>query len=333
MFERTFALLRDNPKLFFGIAAVLFGVEIVIGGVLGGSGLWMMRSSVGTVAMTRMLVTFPLALLGGLMIYVFTQIIQGALFLATQARLAKTPMTVGEACRLAADKIGRLVGISILVALRMFGYMLLLYFGLAIVGVIVALMFGGFAHLAGNLRINPGVAHGPAQLLGAGALVLFFLLALGVLYILALLWLFARYAIAIPSALAENASVTEAIRRSIHLTRGSKGRLYALFLAVFGVYILIAAVALPVQMMILHATAHRVAAAPLTALLMLLPIFENLVGVVVITFVGIATALCYFDLRVRKEGFGADVPTPVIEIPAAAPPLPNNWPIEDAPIS
>jgi len=35
MFERTAALLRENFKLFFGIALVVLGVEIVVGGVLG----------------------------------------------------------------------------------------------------------------------------------------------------------------------------------------------------------------------------------------------------------------------------------------------------------
>ncbi len=330
MFDRTAALLRDNPGLFFGIAAVLVGVEVVIGAVLGGGGIWVAHSSVGTVPVARILFTVPLALLGALMIFVFTQIIQGALFLAAQARLANAAMTVGEACRLAAEKCGKLVGIAVLVALRIFGYVLLLYFAFGILAIVPAIMFGGFGHLAGGMRFHPGMGFGPAQLATAGIFMLFALVAI-LVYLAVLLWLAIRYALAIPAALAENLAVGDAIRRSIHLGRGSKGRLLALFLVVGCAWLAFIAVTVPIQLMGAHAAAmHRAAIPVLPALTGLLRI---LFSWVLITFTGVATAICYYDLRVRKEGFGGEAATPVLGIPSVPPASGNDWPMEDMPIS
>jgi hypothetical protein len=331
MFERTFALLRENAKLFFGIVLVVIGVEIVVGGVLGGNGLWMARTAIGTAPITRALFSVPLLLLGAALIYIFTQIIHGALFIATEAKLASAPITVGEACRLAADKAGRLVGISILVALRIFGYMLLFYFVLAIVGLMGALMFGGFNHLADRVRFHSG----QMQFFGVGALLGIFLLALLVLYIAALFWLVIRYAVAIPAALAEDLRVTDAIRRSIHLSRGSKGRLLALFLVVACIWIAFVAVTLPVQLMaahhgLMHSTATLGTPGVLNFGVAAIRIFLSWI---VIAFTGVATALCYYDLRVRKEGFGATVATPALDFYPTPPSSTPDWPIEDLPVS
>ena len=321
MFERTSRLLRENFKLFSGIVLVLIGVEIVVGGILGGSGLWMGRSmSSGAYGapMARILLLFPIVFVGAILLFILIQIIQGALFIATQARLANAPMTVGEACKLAADKAGRLIGISLLVALRVIGYLLLFYIAFAVLAAVVALMFGGFAHVAGAIPFRPG--HMPP--LGIAVFVGVLLLASVTLYCIALLWLVARYALSIPAALAEDLSVTASIRRSIHLSSGSRGRLYALFLGIFCLYLVIAAVTVPVQLIVAHGNSmHAGASAPAIGIVtMLLAVFRILISAVIVAWIGIATTLCYYDLRVRKEGFGM----------AAQPPQPSPavaaWP-------
>ena len=331
MFERTAALLRENFKLFFGIALVVLGVEIVVGGVLGGTGMWTSHFTAGAGPIAKALFMVPVTLLGAAVIFVFMQIVQGALFIATQAKLASIPMSVGEACRLAAEKVGRLIGIALLVALRIFGYVLLFYFAVVALFLVVTLALGGFSHLVRRVPFQAGHLP-PIGLLIFGGI---FLLGLLVLYLFVLLWLYARYALSIPAGLAENASVTEAIRRSIHLTRGSKGRLYSLFLVTFGIYVVVAAVIFPVQMMALHAAHahHSINSTTIQITTMLIGFLEDAVSAIVITFVGVATALCYFDLRVRKEGFGATVATPTLEIPSPVVPPTLDLPLEDLPIS
>lgn len=344
MFERAARLLRENFKLFFGIVLVVIGVEIVVGGVLGGSGIWLSRAAAAS-PRARLLFLAPLSLLAGMLLYIFAQIIQGALFLATQARLKNLPVSVGEACGLAAEKAGRLIGISLLVALRIFGYLLLSYFVVGILALLVALLIGGVSDLAGHLQMHAG----HLQLFRGGVLAGLLILAMFALYVAAILWLIVRYSIAIPAALAENLSITEAIRRSIQLTGGAKGRLYALFLAVAAVWIAFLAVTLPVQLLAAHATGrHLVSPVWTTMLVVFLAVCRILVGGMTTAFIGVATALCYYDLRARKEGFGAPMVAPVVEtlstmlpvfpdsaIPASSfsgEPIPDG-PIEDLPIS
>jgi hypothetical protein len=59
------------------------------------------------------------------------------------------------------------------------------------------------------------------------------------------------------------------------------------------------------------------------------------ISALVMVFIGIATALCYYDLRVRKEGFGiVTLPPPAVPIPPAEPwGLPRSEPTGDLPIS
>jgi hypothetical protein len=330
MLERTAALLRENFKLFFGIVLVVIGVEIVIGGIMGGSALLFGRSTMAVTQIARALVIIPVSLVGAAIIYIIAQIIQGGLFIATDAKLAGAPMSVGQACSVAAEKTGRLVGIAILIALRVLGYVILFWIAAIALFAIFALAAGGFSRATGSIA---GFSH--SHSLGFLALAIVYLLVVLVLYVLLLFYLAARYASSIPAALAENLGVTDAIRRSIYLSRDNKGRLYILFLVVACIYIGLAAVTFPVQMMyvrggLLHPAAPTLATEVVT---MLLALFRIVVSGFVVAIVGIATALCYYDLRVRKEGFGNSPAVPVAVPPAPVWPPASNVPAEDFPIS
>ncbi|HVC89856.1 MAG TPA: hypothetical protein VND66_04450 [Acidobacteriaceae bacterium] len=328
MFERASRLLRENFKLFFGIVLILIGVEVVFGGILGGSGFWISRSMAGAAPLARILVLAPAMLVGAVLLFILIQIIQGALFIATQAKLVNAPITVGESCNLAAEKVGRLIGISLLVALRTIGYLLLFYIAFGALAMIVALMFGGFSHAAGAMPFRFG--HMPS--LGMALFIVLLLLMAFLLYLVTLLWLITRYALSIPVALAEGLSVTESIRRSIHLSGGSRGRLYALFLAIFGVYLVFAAVTVPMQLIVVHG-ANLHAGSVIGALGLLLAAFRILVSAIIVAFIGIATALCYFDLRVRKEGFGTIAIPQQPAPPQASWPAPTDMPTGDVPLA
>ncbi len=328
MFERASRLLRENFKLYFGIMLILIGVEIVFGGILGGGGFVMGHSLGDAAPLARFLILLPAVLVGAVLLFILVQIIQGALFVATRAKLANAPMHVGEACKLAAERAGKLIGISLLIALRTIGYLFLFYTVFGVLAVIVALMLGGFSHLAGGMPFRYG--HMPS--LGAGIFIVLLLLMAFVLYLATILWLVTRYALAIPVALSENLSVTESIRRSIDLSSGSRGRLYALFLGIFGAYLVIAAVTVPMQLIVAHGA--NVHPGPMVGVVGLtLAVFRILVSAIVVAFIGIATALCYFDLRVRKEGFGVVAIPPQPVPPVASWPGTTDMPTGDIPVS
>src|SRR6185437_2611434 len=262
--------------------------------------------------------------------------IQGAFFVAARARLTGAAMTVGDACKLAADKAGRLTGIALLIFVRIIGYFLLLYIASLIVFVILALMFGSLRHASGAVPFAAG--HGAS--FGLIAMALVFGLLWVVVYVAFGLWLYARYALSVPAALAENLSVTASVRRSVDLTRGSKGRLYAMLLSIVGAYIILDAVLVPVEIMAFnpfhpHAMGMVGMSPGMVALSSLIGIVGIVVSALVMVFIGIATALCYYDLRVRKEGFGVVTPPPPAVPIAPAEPwaLPPAEPTGDLPIS
>ena len=332
MFERTFTMLRENFGLFFSIVLVIIGIEVVIGGILGGSELMVKHSSAGMTTLMNVIFILPLALVAAVLTLVLSKLVQGAIFIAAQSRLAGVRITAGEACQRAAGRLGRLVGIAILVALRMFGYLFLFYCAAGIVLAVVALSLGGFAKLAAGaaaFRMGSPQAMGSAFALGI------VLLALIVVYLCFLLWLATRYAVAVPAALAENLPVADAIRRSIQLTRHSKGRLYALYLVVGIIWIAFMAVSLPMQFIILHKASLHPGFHPGigSSFTLVMEGLKILLSAVMLAFIGIATALCYYDLRVRKENFGAPTAPGILEAqPMPLAPIMPASPVEGFPL-
>jgi hypothetical protein len=335
MFERTFTLLRENFKLFFGIVLVLVGVEIVLGGIMGGmfgaNALVIGRSPVESASLGRILFLVPIAFVAGVLLFILIQIIQGALFVATRAKLTNAQMTVGEACKLAADQAGRLIGISLLIFFRVIGYVLLFIIASGLlVGVLGAI--GAMMHVVTENSFSRG------HLPGAGVILLLVLLVIVglIAYLFFWLWLATRYALSIPSALAENLSITESIRRSIRLSKGSRGRLYALFFGILVANVAIASVTVPFQLMLGHGAVDQ-RGLVFGVIGVLLAGFRILTSAFIVAVMGVATALCYYDLRVRKEGFGVVTPQPpptVVPIAPADPwPLPPIEPTGDIPTS
>ena len=129
-------------------------------------------SAVGPASLGRVLFLMPVVFVAGILLFILVQIIQGALFIATRAKLADTQITVGDACKLAADKAGRLVGISLLIVLRVIGYVLLFVLAFGILAGVIG-VFGRLAHVAAGNPFNRG--HLPS--VGVIAFVLLFLVA------------------------------------------------------------------------------------------------------------------------------------------------------------
>jgi len=147
-----------------------------------------------------------------------------------------------------------------------------------------------------------------------------------------------RYALALPASVVENLKLLPAIRRSIALSKGSRGRIFMLWMLVVVVEIM--ALALTQTFFVVYAVRHH------SQLPVGLRIGQQIVSFFTNSFVGpilaIGTTLFYYDQRVRKEGFDIEwmmaaaglAGTPATQLPGGAeavvaaeqsePPMPSN---------
>lgn len=343
LLERTAELLRESPGVFFGIGFLAIAAAAVAGGIFVTANFLLLHFNPGGSPAARVLALAPLALLCVGAAFVIAQIAQGAFFAATRRRLEGGSTSVGAACSFATHRLGTLSGIALLIALRVIGYLLAFY-------LVCAIIFGILIAALGGVRILASL--GPGHIGSSGAIVLLLLgLAFFVLYLLFLVWLVARYSLSVPAAMEEGLPAGDAIRRSIALTHGAKSRIIALLACAFGVNLALALVTLPLQIVSMHGLgAHRppVSTAGLVVVFGV-AILRLVVSWVISVFLGVGFVLCYFDLRVRKENFGAPAAanppgaSADAATPAALPPLTSepsrleppagDLPLDDLPIS
>ncbi len=184
------------------------------------------------------------------------------------------------------------------------------------------------AMIAGKVR---GVATNDSSPLFAGLLFL-------LLFILAVfaVWMLLRLCLAFPVSVVEQASAWKALKRGTMLSRGTRARIFLLYvLGVFVSQILIWCVTFPIIIAIafipgLQGQAHAQAVGMAVSFISYSAYFA--VKAFTRPIYGIALTVFYFDQRIRKEGFdiewmmqqaGMLVPPPALEPqPEAAPPAP-----------
>jgi hypothetical protein len=136
-----------------------------------------------------------------------------------------------------------------------------------------------------------------------------------------------RYSLALPACVLENLKAFQALRRSIDLSKGSRGRIFVLGLLIGAIKI---GLVLVTQIFIVVAAFknHGHLGPGLTAVSQIIAFFTN-------TFLGPIYAagitLFYYDQRVRKEGYdiewmmeAAGLTPPVLEPEAEAEPVAQN---------
>jgi hypothetical protein len=201
-------------------------------------------------------------------------------------------ITIASAYARMTGRIGRVVLHFVLIAIRltavMIGTLLLVGFGVAIAG-----------------QSAPLTSFLLSGLMMTAAAVLTALLAL-------------RYALAVPALAVEDISATEALQRSISLTRNNLGRVFVLTLfAMIIVYVSVLIFQGPLMM-------AAVIAGPDTPLAFWL----NLIGAVTGAIAGavsgpvmiIAFAVLYYDVRIRNEGLDLQIIMRKLDPPPAASP-------------
>jgi membrane-anchored glycerophosphoryl diester phosphodiesterase (GDPDase) len=126
--------------------------------------------------------------------------------------------------------------------------------------------------------------------------------------------LYVRYALAVPACVLEDIKARQAIRRSIRLSLGSRGRIFVIYVLMLVVsYIIAFLFLIPVSM--LGRVIGRSSPALLTALSGLAGFLAGALAGPIAT---IALSLVYYDQRVRKEAFDIELMVAALD---GAPPL------------
>jgi len=172
----------------------------------------------------------------------------------------------------------------------------------------------------GRMRGNTGSLLGVTLLNGICILVGLILL------IIPGIWLACRLITCVPAALLENLGARDSLERSYRLTEDNAGRAFVIYLVYFLMAIIAGALfAYPAEfMMVLSVRTHPESLRMWAALVQ---VGNSIAETLVTPILLIATAVFYYDLRVRKEAFDLQLMMNPNAAPAAgAPPPPGSLP-------
>jgi hypothetical protein len=288
--DRTAQLYRTNFVLFAGIASVYAGLLLVLN--LGQIGI---AAAMQSLHMVKELPWVTLAFV--IIIVPLMLVCAGASIAANNRTVAWVnlgqPATIVGAYQSILPRLGR-----ILWMMTIMGFIIYMPF------ILIAIAYALFVFIYGQAHglLTPGGMnnHPDALVMFLGVTFVFALLTLGWLVYAVLMGL--RYSLAIPACVVEDLSARKAIRRSIELSKGSRGRIFLLGLLIAAIQIGLVILSQIVFFVAIFAAAKRGAQPPLW-----IQIAQQIVAFFTNSFIGpmYATGLTlfYYDQRIRKEGF------------------------------
>ena len=204
--------------------------------------------------------------------------------------------TVREAYGKVRGRYWRVLGVTLGVGLRVFGWLLLFVFPALIVAVILmAVVFKSSPQSSSVIAFIPLVI-----ILAGGAIAV---------------WVSVRYAVSIPVVVLENIKGRAAIRRSVELSRGRRGQA---FVAILLGFVVTYAMAFLFQGPFYAGIALAKIKGQLpTWLLLSMSTSSTIGGVIAGPLLMIILVVFYYDLRIRKEAF--DLQQMMASLPGAAP--------------
>jgi hypothetical protein len=285
--DRTAQLYRENFLLFAGISAVYAGVLLIMSlfqiGLTEALRILHLTQQLQWLVLTVTVLFLPL-------MFIFA----GAAVAANNRAVAWVhlgePATIRSAYRSILPRLG--------------SYLWLMTIAAFIVWTPFALLYGGYLSFVffyagpkGILNTHNTAPDPQAAIVFGLATLLFFLLIL-VAFVYAIVMAL-RYALAVPASVVANLKARKALRRSVELSKGSRGRIFVLALLV---------VIVQVGLVLITQIFFIVAAFKQHGLL---PAWERalqqVIGFLTNSFIGplYATGLTlfYYDQRVRKEGY------------------------------
>jgi hypothetical protein len=274
--DRTFNLYRNNFVLFAGIAVLPPALMLVVNLIQAGF--------MATPAHPKPLVTgfaaaaVIAAVLAGIAYLVGISVAHAATVFAVSAVHLERTTTIGESYGRVKGRYGRVVWVIFQAALRSFGPSMLLIIVVAAIAMPLLIKGGGGA--AGVL---------------AGIVIFLAIMAAAVLGLV----LYLRYSLAVPACVLEDIPASAAIKRSVALSAGSRGKIFVIYFLMGLInYIILVVFMIPAAIL---AVAVAKGSPAVTSLFTSLATF--LAGALAGPIATIALSLVYFDQRVRKEAF------------------------------
>ena len=290
--DRTAQLYRSQFWLFAGIASVYSGAILLLSLLqIGGEEFLRVQN------LTRYAI--PLGATWMALMFFVSFVVGGIAVAANNRAVAWVHLgeraTIRGAYAGILPRTGRYIWLMTIVTFMMW-WPLALTYGAYVVGIMKWMhpLSKGAARQIPGPNTPPG---DPAVVLIMGLATLLILLCLGsIAYALVM---FLRYSLSIPAAVVENLKARQAIRRSVELSKGSRGRIFVLALLVIVIQIGLVAVT---QMFFIVMTLRHGGQLSAGA-----RVLQQLVAFVTNTFTGPIYAtgftLFYYDQRVRKEGY------------------------------
>ena len=283
LLDRAFSLYRHHFWLFVGIMALpsLAMLIISVGSQFleGAARLPAGQQPVPEFNVALFFIVAFVFLVAFLFYWVSYAVALGATTMAVSGIYADRPPTIAETYRATRGKVGRLAWLMILIGLRVLGLALVFVFA------------GGLG--AGLSAIASPILAG---------LVVLIVIAVGFgLFV----WLFLRYGVAVPAAVLEDNSASDAIARSIELTKGSLHRVFLLM--VFTVIVTYAALMI-FQVPFIFAAFMVGPETPAGFWLNLVGVLTgSIASALTSPLAVVAMAVLYYDLRTRNEGLDLEL--------------------------
>lgn len=284
--DRTAQLYRSNFIVFAGIFSIYASVGLVLNLVQIGLGAVIRRGHMPQG------ISWPV-LAAGVLEWIVLLLLLGAGIAAINRAVAWVylgePATIRRAYASTLPRFGRYLWLMTVTSAVAWLPFALAYSGYVLYVLVFVRPKGVFAHP------NTGVdAQAVIVLLATiGFLLLIFLSFIyGVLMSL-------RYALAVPACVIEDLTARNAIRRSVDLSKGARGRIFVLFLLIAVIKLGLVGITQASFIVIVFKN-HGEVAPWVSAISQVLAFFTN-------TFIGpiggTGVALLYYDQRIRKEGY------------------------------
>lgn len=341
--DRTAQLYRHNFWTFAGVAAVpmvaSFAVVVPVIIALGATGVFSTKAtqpSIGAVVAliaVGVFIGIPLLLVAGVV---------------EQVALTSTAIGVNNGSRL---KVSEAIKST---WPRFWRYLWLIVLKAVLVGAAPAAVGG--AVIVGLSVLTALAASAGAKAAGVLTVVLIVLIVVGMIFYM--IWAETCFSMGISASLVEEKSGWQSIKRAYYLSKGTRGRIFVMYLLVFALYFVISMVVdifLLIGMAIFTSIGHPKGTSTALVVVQILNFASSLTIQTLIAPVSvIALVLFYYDQRVRTEGYDIELmmeqagltapsvePAPPTELtppaepaPPAGPELtPESMPVPESPLT
>lgn len=290
--DRTAELYRNHFLLFAGISAIFAGIMLAVQ-------LLYVRSLV-LLGYPNMMAHFRWGTASGTVLEGLVILMLAGLSIAANNRAVAwvyldKPASIRAAAKSVLPRLRTYLWLMTITGFRAWAPFAVLYVAF------IAVVFTALPH---DFMTNPTAMQGAAQH-NPGAIVSFGLsmLVLSPLFIFALLygtWMSLRYSLAVPACVVEELPATGAIKRSIQLSLGSRGRIFVLGLLVYAVRLLLGILfGFPLIALAVKHPGHPLPVGWLMFQQVGVFVSSSLIGPIY----SIGLTLFYYDQRIRKEGF------------------------------